>query len=96
VLQATAMPSVLIETGFISNPEEERYLNSEEGQKELSQCIIRALKNYVAWLEDKQGDESKDPKEREAKLIDNNPSAAAQTKEFLEMVEKQEREKRTR
>lgn len=93
VLQATAMPSVLIETGFISNPEEERYLNSEEGQKELSQCIIKALKNYVAWLEDKAGDESKDPKEREAKLIDNAPSAAAQTREFLEMIEKKEKEK---
>src|SRR5207237_5049117 len=34
VLQATAMPSILIETGFISNPEEEDYLNSQAGQQE--------------------------------------------------------------
>ena len=39
VLQATAMPSVLVETGFISNPEEEKYLNSEEGQVEISRGI---------------------------------------------------------
>lgn len=51
VLQATAMPSILVETGFISNPEEERYLNSEEGQLELSTCIVKALKTYIAWLE---------------------------------------------
>ena len=43
VLQATAMPSVLIETGFISNPDEEAYLNSDEGQNEISACIVRAL-----------------------------------------------------
>ncbi|NDF98203.1 MAG: N-acetylmuramoyl-L-alanine amidase [Chitinophagia bacterium] len=54
VLQATAMPSVLVETGFISNPDEERYLNSPEGQEELSASIVKALKNYVAWLEQRQ------------------------------------------
>ncbi|MBK8142830.1 MAG: N-acetylmuramoyl-L-alanine amidase [Chitinophagaceae bacterium] len=59
VLQATAMPSVLIETGFISNPEEEKYLNSQEGQNELSECIIRALRKYISWLEEKQGDDKK-------------------------------------
>jgi N-acetylmuramoyl-L-alanine amidase len=51
VLQATAMPSILVETGFISNPEEEKYLNSEEGQNELSRCIVNALKTYITWLE---------------------------------------------
>lgn len=54
VLQATAMPSVLIETGFISNPEEEKYLNSETGQHELADCIVKALKQYIKWLEKQQ------------------------------------------
>ncbi len=54
VLQATAMPSVLVETGFITNPEEERYLNSEAGQDEIAQCITIALKNYVNWIEKRQ------------------------------------------
>jgi N-acetylmuramoyl-L-alanine amidase len=40
------MPAVLIETGFINNPEEEEYLNSDEGQHEIVMSIIRALRNY--------------------------------------------------
>src|SRR6266404_3316258 len=51
VLQATAMPSVLVETGFITNPEEEDYLNSKSGQQEIANCVIQAVKNYIDWLE---------------------------------------------
>jgi len=46
VLQATGMPSVLVETGFLSNKEEEEYLNSETGQDEVVSSIINALKKY--------------------------------------------------
>ncbi len=46
VLHASAMPSVLIELGFISNPSEEKYLNSENGVKSLSQAIYNAFINY--------------------------------------------------
>jgi len=51
VLQATGMPSVLIETGFLTNEEEEKYLNSEEGQNEIVRNIVDALKRYKATLE---------------------------------------------
>ena len=51
VLQATGMPSVLIETGFLSNKEEEIYLNSEDGQNEVVRAIIEALKKYKDALE---------------------------------------------
>lgn len=51
VLQATQMPAVLIETGFIANPEDERYLNSETGQQEIAQAIARALKKYKEQVE---------------------------------------------
>jgi N-acetylmuramoyl-L-alanine amidase len=51
VLQATAMPSILVETGFISNPEDEKYLNSKDGQEEIATCISRALGDYIHWLE---------------------------------------------
>lgn len=54
VLQATAMPSILVETGFITNPQEEAYLNSEEGQQEIAECITKALLNYTDWLQKKQ------------------------------------------
>ncbi|WP_164714389.1 N-acetylmuramoyl-L-alanine amidase family protein [Chitinophaga rhizosphaerae] len=51
VLHATAMPSVLVELGFISNPEEENYLNSADGQHEMAHCIARAVKKYKEELE---------------------------------------------
>ncbi len=46
VLQATNMPAILIETGFITNHDDERYLNSEKGQQELAETIARAVKKY--------------------------------------------------
>jgi N-acetylmuramoyl-L-alanine amidase len=46
VLKASAMPSVLVELGFISTPEEERYLNSESGSSSLARGIFRAFMNY--------------------------------------------------
>lgn len=60
VLQATAMPSILVETGYITNRAEEDYLNSKEGQKELAGCIIRAVFNYIAWLEKQQQNSEQD------------------------------------
>jgi N-acetylmuramoyl-L-alanine amidase len=54
VLQATAMPSILVETGFITNPQEEAYLNSQQGQNEISNCITKALHTYIEWLEKKR------------------------------------------
>ena len=51
VLQATGMPSILIEIGFISNLEEEEYLNSENGQAEIVANIFTAIKNYKEKLE---------------------------------------------
>jgi N-acetylmuramoyl-L-alanine amidase len=51
VLQATAMPSVLVEAGYLSNPEEEDYLNSEKGQQETAEVITKALVRYRYTLE---------------------------------------------
>jgi N-acetylmuramoyl-L-alanine amidase len=51
VLCHSAMPAVLIETGFINNHEEEDYLNSEAGQNEIVASIVRALGSYKAEVE---------------------------------------------
>ncbi len=51
VLQATGMPSILIETGFISNKEEEEYLVSDAGQQEVVKNILTAFKKYKEELE---------------------------------------------
>lgn len=50
VLEATGMPSVLIETGYLSNKEEEEYLNSEAGQNEVVRNILDALRRYAERL----------------------------------------------
>ncbi len=46
VLKATAMPSVLIELGFISTPEEERFLNTESGRDLLAKGIFNGFLRY--------------------------------------------------
>jgi N-acetylmuramoyl-L-alanine amidase len=55
VLQATNMPAILIETGFITNHDDERYLNSEKGQQELAESITKAVKKYIQQLESGAG-----------------------------------------
>jgi len=94
VLQATAMPSVLVETGFISNPDEEKYLNSTEGQTEIADCIIKALKKYSAWLEEKQEEDTKDDKDKDKSKDTGNHASAADTRKFLETVEHNEKKQR--
>lgn len=51
VLQRCGMPAVLTEIGFINNPEEEKYINSEEGQQEIITAIFNAVKLYKTELE---------------------------------------------
>lgn len=51
VLSATQMPAVLIETGFIANAEDERYLNSDKGQQEIAEAITKALIRYKDQVE---------------------------------------------
>ena len=51
VLWTTSMPSVLIETGFLSNPNEEKYLNSKQGQSYIASAIYRSIKAYKEEVE---------------------------------------------
>ena len=66
VLYATDMPSVLTEIGFMSNPEELKYITSEKGQKELAGAIFRAVKQYIENV-------------RRSLLLDAAPAAAPAT-----------------
>jgi N-acetylmuramoyl-L-alanine amidase len=51
VLHATQMPAILIETGFVANYDDERYLNSESGQEKIAQAITDALVKYRDMVE---------------------------------------------
>jgi N-acetylmuramoyl-L-alanine amidase len=48
VLKAPDIPSVLIETAFISNPDEEEKLRSSEYQDQLADAVMRGIKRYFA------------------------------------------------
>jgi N-acetylmuramoyl-L-alanine amidase len=48
VLKATQIPSILVETAFISNPDEERRLNDEAYQEKIARAILRGLKSYIS------------------------------------------------
>ena len=51
VLWKTAMPSVLVEIGFLSNRNEERYLNDDYGQTLIASGIFRAVRDYKKEIE---------------------------------------------
>jgi N-acetylmuramoyl-L-alanine amidase len=72
VLQSTNMPAILVETGFINNPEDERYLNSQEGQQEIAEAITEAVIRYKNQIENSNRSTSSNidvkPKEEEKKL----------------------------
>ncbi|MSQ89054.1 MAG: N-acetylmuramoyl-L-alanine amidase [Betaproteobacteria bacterium] len=48
VLKSPDVPSILVETAFISNPEEEKRLNDEGYQDQLARAILRGIKRYFA------------------------------------------------
>ncbi len=48
VLKAPEIPSILVETAFISNPEEERRLNDDAYQQRMVQAILKGIKRYFA------------------------------------------------
>jgi len=53
VLARSSMPSLMVEAGFVTNPEEEKYLMSDEGQDYIASAIFRAFRNYKKIIESK-------------------------------------------
>ena len=48
VLKAPDIPSILVETAFISNPEEEKRLNDSVYQEKMAQSIFNGIRKYFA------------------------------------------------
>ena len=65
VLRMNAMPSVLIETGFINHPEESHYLASDKGQTEIAESIYNAIIDYKKAVDRKSGGSSVTTKKTE-------------------------------
>lgn len=83
VLQATNMPAVLVETGFITNPDEEDYLNSEEGQLEIANAVSKSVVEYKKLVDGGKSSLAK------TQLIDAEVAAKLSTKKQEESNERQ-------
>lgn len=51
VLKETAMPSILIETGYLTNPAEDIFIASDEGREQMSMAIFKAIRAYKSQME---------------------------------------------
>lgn len=58
VLHKTAMPAILVEIGYITNVEEEKFLNTEDGQQKIADAIYEALLKFKREYEIKSGNQA--------------------------------------
>ena len=81
VLRNNAMPSVLVEMGFISNREEEKYLSNEENHKTLAACMYKAILKVKAEKDKKFGRVVTEPSkpEPEPPVASSTPEAKPDT-----------------
>ena len=94
VLHQTFMPSVLVETGFLTNKEEGAYLNSSKGQAEMGKAIAAAVLNYKEGV--KPSNSSKEivqTKTPEEPFVEQKEEVTKAVKEAVAIVEKPEKEK---
>ena len=76
VLYKTAMPGVLVETGFLSNLKDEKFLLSEYGQEQISQAIFKALRDYRNQYENRPPDQIKS----DTLIVSNRAKAVVKNK----------------
>lgn len=98
VLDATVMPGVLIEMGFISNKTEGAYLNSEEGQNDMANAISEAILKYKSKfytidgssnevIEEVKPKENKPQPKEEPVKVEDKPIAKANSGEVIYKVQ---------
>ena len=65
VLVGASMPSVLVEAGFLSNTQEERFLNTSSGQNEIARALLESVKQYKSFYENSVLEKNTIQQERE-------------------------------
>ena len=87
VLRETTMPGVLVELGYISTPDEERYLLTESGTDALAQSIYRAFIKY------KEQNGSPIARRNEPPTVTETPKASSQTEKKTSATPKKQTSK---
>ena len=87
VLRETTMPGVLVELGYISTPDEERYLLTESGTDALAQSIYRAFIKY------KEQNGSPIARRNEPPTVTETPKASSQTEKKTSTTPKKQASK---
>jgi N-acetylmuramoyl-L-alanine amidase len=87
VLWKTGMPSVLIETGFLTNANEEKFLGSSEGQTAIAESIFYAFRDYKNDMENNSGKVSAEKADAlTAELDKPDPAVSSSTTVIKEAV----------
>ena len=81
VLHQTFMPSVLVETGFLTNREEGEYLNSKKGQQEMGRAIADAILEYRSTIPSNSVATAPDPGQKTPEAPPQKPQEVAKEAE---------------
>lgn len=82
VLRETAMPGVLIETGYLSNQSESSYLMTDTGRDALALSIFNSFKSYKEKFESRLNLASRGDSKKETREISNNVPSEQQSPEI--------------
>jgi len=85
VLRQSSMPSVLIETGFISNPSEAEYLKSDEGQHTIALSVLNAFRKFKSRS---TGENTSILAEVKSQTAEHDTSSSTEVKQKTEVIEK--------
>ena len=93
VLWRTAMPSILTEIGYLTNPLEEQFLASEKGQTYIASSIYKGFRKYKDEVEGKKKEynddlENMEPLENENLKVGNTGKTPKEDEEEIEIAEK--------
>ena len=87
VLHQTFMPSVLVETGFLTNKDEGAYLNSKKGQSEMGTAIANAILDYKVQTQNNVAPSFNEPEPIEANANDTVVASIEKAEEINEAAD---------
>lgn len=91
VLYRTTMPSVLIETGFLTNPGEEGFIGKEAGQNKMANAMLVAFEKYKRSIEGNDATsstESQNISEEKPKETDQEPTVTNEAPQNITFIDK--------